>query len=129
MTEHDGDLLTGSRAATSRYVHSSVGYGAFAGIALGAAVLFSVYNGLREKAGSLSSSNTTWIVIGPGVLVLAAAAIVFYRLRIEVSAGVLSWSFGPGFFRGEMRASDITRSTIVRNPWYYGWGIRLTPVG
>jgi hypothetical protein len=29
--------------------------------------------------------------------------------------------------RRRFRVEDIHHARIVRNPWYYGWGIRLTP--
>lgn len=38
-------------------------------------------------------------------------------------------SFGSGVIRKRFRVEDIRTARSVRNPWYYGWGIRLTPQG
>ena len=37
--------------------------------------------------------------------------------------------FGPGLIHKTFAASDIREARIVRNRWFYGWGIRWTPHG
>jgi len=37
--------------------------------------------------------------------------------------------FGPGLIRKSFLLGHVVSSTVVRNPWYAGWGIRLTPDG
>ena len=37
--------------------------------------------------------------------------------------------FGPGPIRKRFKLNEIESCQVVRNHWYYGWGIRLTPHG
>jgi hypothetical protein len=63
------------------------------------------------------------------LLVLAVAAVLFGSLTIEIRDGMLTWSFGPGLLHKRVRVADIQGWAVVQNPWWYGWGIRLTPNG
>jgi hypothetical protein len=38
-------------------------------------------------------------------------------------------SFGPGVIRKSFEVDEIRDVHVVRNPWYYGWGIHMTPHG
>jgi hypothetical protein len=37
--------------------------------------------------------------------------------------------FGPGLICRRIPLRRIREIRVVRTPWYYGWGIRLTPAG
>jgi hypothetical protein len=37
--------------------------------------------------------------------------------------------FGLGVIRKVFLLKDIEACRVVKNPWYYGWGIRFTPRG
>ena len=69
------------------------------------------------------------ILLGSVHTVLAVAMILFCSLTIEVTENRLLVSFGPGVIRKRFLVGDIRGVRIVRNPWYYGWGVRLTPQG
>ena len=60
---------------------------------------------------------------------LAAIAWVFSSLTVEVTPTRLIWFFGPGLLRKSIERETIIGATPVRNPWWYGWGIHLTPRG
>lgn len=62
-----------------------------------------------------------------GIFLLTA--VMFHSLTIEVGPNTLSLWFGPGFPRKTISLSDIQECRMVRNPWYYGWGIHRTPRG
>jgi hypothetical protein len=69
-------------------------------------------------------------VVANVVLVsLLLCMFLFWALNVEVTTNELVVSFGPGVIRRRFRVEDILNARIVRNPWYYGWGIRLTPHG
>ena len=53
----------------------------------------------------------------------------FSSLTVTLTPTTLSAAFTPGWPRKVERLENIAESRVVRNPWYYGWGIRLTPVG
>jgi hypothetical protein len=70
--------------------------------------------------------------LGAWHLISGACAVVlslFCTLTVTVADGWVSCSFGVGLIRRRIRGSDVQRAETVRNKWYYGWGIRLTPHG
>jgi len=50
-------------------------------------------------------------------------------MTVRVGAGRLQWRLGIGLIGGSARLEDIEEVRIVRNPWYYGWGMHLTQHG
>ena len=66
---------------------------------------------------------------------LASSAIVFVcatlfdSLTVRVSNNLVEIRFGIGMIRKQFNVDNIKTATIVKNKWYYGWGIRLTPHG
>ena len=71
------------------------------------------------------------VAITPAVvlIVLILSLLLFGTLTVEVSTERITLWFGPGLIRRNFPVRDVRRATAVRNPWYYGWGIRLTPIG
>jgi len=91
-----------------------------------------------------------WAMIGPSLIVLAVIltvlgpqpallgillvalvfpAVLFGALTVIVDDSRLSLRFGIGLIRKNFPLDGIRSFKAVRNPWYYGWGIRFTPVG
>jgi len=63
------------------------------------------------------------------LVVLGVTALLFASLTVEIKDGMLKLAFGPGLMRKRTRLADIQACAVVQNPWWYGWGIRLTPHG
>ena len=63
------------------------------------------------------------------VAILAIALIVFARLTVNVAPEMVECHFGFGLLRRQFEIAAIDSVECVRNPWYYGWGIRRTPQG
>jgi hypothetical protein len=65
------------------------------------------------------------------VLLVVAVAIgfTFSSLTVTITSAALTAAFTPGWPRKVERLENIAQAHAVRNPWYYGWGIRLTPQG
>lgn len=61
--------------------------------------------------------------------VLAGCLILFPSLTVRVTTDAVTVWFGPGLIRRRFPVHDVHQASVVRNPWYYGWGIRLTPHG
>ena len=61
--------------------------------------------------------------------ILIFSMILFGSLTVTVTPESVKVWFGPGIIRKAVRLQDIRDSRVVRNPWYYGWGVRLTPNG
>lgn len=49
----------------------------------------------------------------------------FVSLTVTVDENYLRIKFGYGIFRKKFLLKDIVSVKAVKNPWYYGWGIRL----
>lgn len=71
--------------------------------------------------------------LGVAAVIVWAVSLVllalFYRLRVEVTREHLRFRFGIGLIGRTFPIADIASARPVRNKWYYGWGIRLTPRG
>ena len=61
--------------------------------------------------------------------ILAIALLLFHSLTVKVSHAEIALSFGIGMIRKRFATADVAGAAAVRNRWYYGWGVRLTPHG
>jgi len=48
---------------------------------------------------------------------------------VVISGEELVVQFGPGVILKRFKLNEIESYQAVKIPWYYGWGIRLTPQG
>ncbi len=67
-------------------------------------------------------------------MLLVGAVFVFVltmitSLTVEIKEGLLEARFGIGAIRKRVRLEEIESYKRVKYPWYYGYGIRLTPHG
>lgn len=79
---------------------------------------------------------TTTLLAGAFLIPLAVlgllvfAVLCFATLTVSVCDDAVRIRFGPiGLFTREFPVADIASAAAVRNPWYYGYGIRWTPDG
>lgn len=54
---------------------------------------------------------------------------IFSRLTVTVDDQIIKVQFGMKIVRKTFPLREIETYRVVRNPWYYGWGIRFTPRG
>jgi len=54
---------------------------------------------------------------------------LFYKLTIELDESVLRLSYGIGLIRIRFKIDKLIETQIIKTPWYYGLGIRVTPKG
>jgi hypothetical protein len=62
-------------------------------------------------------------------VVVGCLLVLFSTLTVIVQDQALRVFFGPGVIRRRIPLGRIRDVRTVRTPWYYGWGIRLTPSG
>lgn len=62
-------------------------------------------------------------------LVVLTIVVLFGWLTVTVDPREVKLRFGVGVFRKRVPFDAIRDCRVVRNKWYYGWGIRLTPRG
>ncbi len=101
-----------------RYEHTQVGYLIIASMAA-VMVLIGVV---------LANAGINWIAIGV-LVVIAVALVLFSSLTVVIWEEELEVQFGPGPIRKRFKLNEIESCQVVKNHWYYGWGIRLTPHG
>jgi hypothetical protein len=96
---------------------------------IGTAILFVLGFGIAGSATVWILVPTARVVVGVVLVILLVSVFLFRLLTVEVTAEELVVSFGSGVIRKRFPVEDIRTARSVRNPWYYGWGIRLTPQG
>ena len=74
------------------------------------------------------NSNLSWLPLVI-VLILIILLTLFSTLTIIIQNNDLWIRFGIGIIRKKFQLKDIESSKVVKNPWYYGWGIHLIPHG
>ena len=72
--------------------------------------------------------SDTYLAWLPPVL-FALTILMFGWLTIVVEEQYLIARFGVGLFRKRIRFDAVRSYSLVRNPWYFGWGIRRIPGG
>ena len=110
--------LTQRSPMINGYQHTQTGYMMI--VALGIAFLGIV--------GTITISGFNWIVFS--VLILVGICLLLFKtLTVQIAGDVLEIRFGPGVIRKKLSLKEIESCRMVKNHWYYGWGIRRTPHG
>lgn len=64
-----------------------------------------------------------------GLLVMLFVVTLFATLTVSINERTITIRFGLGVIRKRFTLQEIETYRVVRNPWYYGWGVRYTPQG
>lgn len=100
------------------YKHTQIGYLMIVIIGTGLYLLLNFFY--------LHGFNTLLVAV---FAALAVCLVLFAALTVKVDSREVSLRFGIGLIRKKFPVTGIEAAGIVRNPWYYGWGIRKTPEG
>lgn len=103
---------------SKQYEHTQVGY-----LIIVAMVTTMVLIGII-----LATSGLNWIAVGV-LVIIAIALVVFSSLTVVICEEELEVRFGPGLVHKRIKLDEIESCKVVKNRWFYGWGIRLTPHG
>ena len=76
----------------------------------------------------MANAGVNWIAAAV-LAVLAVIVVLFHCLTVTINEEELVVQFGLGVIRKRFKLDEIQSCQAVRIPWYYGWGIRLTPQG
>src|SRR5512145_1502069 len=98
-----------------RYRHTQFGHVTAAALLTGA--VFCAY-------AAFVTGHWTLVVAG---LLTACTLVLFATLTTAVHDGQLEVAFGPGLIRRRVPLNQVVDVSVVRTPWYWGWGIRWTP--
>jgi hypothetical protein len=100
------------------YEHTQVGYLII--VAIAAAMI---------AIGIILATSGINVIAIAVLVVLAVALVLFPSLTVTIWEEELIVQFGLGVIRKRFRLNEIQSCQAIRIPWYYGWGIRLTPRG
>ncbi len=75
------------------------------------------------------SRRLTAISLAFTVVLLAIIVLLFYRLTVEVENHTIRLTYGIGLIKITLKIDELIRTRVVKTPWYYGLGIRITPKG
>ena len=87
-----------------------------------------VLTGGSEVVVALKNTPASIPLLASSAIILIWA-ILLDSLTVRISNNFIEIRFGIGIIRKQFAIAKIQSATIVRNKWYYGWGIRLTPHG
>lgn len=96
------------------YKHTQVGYLVIY-VFLAVSLLFAVI---------LFQTGFNFAIFAMMFLILLALA-SFMLLKVTVNEKVMEIKFGYGIIQKKFLLKGIKSAKIVKNRWYYGWGIRL----
>jgi len=65
----------------------------------------------------------------PLVAIAVLGLLMFSSMTVQVDHDRFRFWFGLGWIGRSFLLTEITSCVPVRNPWWYGWGIHLTPQG
>ena len=74
-------------------------------------------------------SELTWSEASLSAAAFVLIGMYFSSMTIEVREDILCHYFGFGVKVWRRPLREIVEVSVVRNKWYWGWGIRLTPHG
>lgn len=105
------------------YKHTQISY--FMIIVALAVLVFFAYLQVTARAEPPSvNSGTNFAVTAIMALILFVLA-SFTTLTVSIDETSLRLKFGWGIFKKKFALADIVSTKLVKNPWYYGWGIRV----
>ena len=103
---------------TTRYKHTQIGY-----------FLVTVYSIVVLFLGYLNIMANFHPLTLIGLIIVLVILGTFSRLTVTVDDQMIKIQLGFRIIRKVFPLKEIEAFRVVRNPWYYGWGIRFTPRG
>ncbi len=105
------------------YKHTQIGY-LMLSVTLGVLALFTwIQMTVRAETPSYDSGANFAITAIMGLILFVLLS--FSSLHVSIDDQYLRIKFGYGIFKKKFALADIVSAVAVKNPWYYGWGIRL----
>lgn len=109
---------------TPIYSHRQIGTVVIGAIGISVLVMMAVLG--RAVPDASAAARTITIAVGLGIVLVL---FLFGSLTVTVDGETVEVRFGPGLIRKRFATGRIVQATTVRNKWWYGWGIKLTPHG
>jgi hypothetical protein len=78
---------------------------------------------------AVEASAAPGTIVSAVVVAFLLVLLLFSSLTVRVDREAVELRFGIGLIRKRFPTGRIVQATPVRNAWWYGWGIHLTPHG
>lgn len=85
-------------------------------------VAYFYYNDIGDRP---LETSVFWVIN----LIIFLICLLFYGMTTKIKTDSISLAYGIGLVRRRIQLNKIKSIEIVKNPWYYGRGIRLIPKG
>jgi len=106
-----------------KYKKSQIGWLVIGTLAL---ITFFLYLAYANQWGDSPLTFIPFVLIAALFLFLCC---LFYQLTIELDGGALKLTYGIGLIKFKFRIDEFERAEVIKTPWQYGIGIRVTPKG
>lgn len=105
------------------YKHTQISYLMLV-VTLAVLVLFawSYITARAEPPSYYSGTNFAVTAIMTLIIFILAS---FASLQVIIDGKYLRIKFGYGIYKKKFLLNDVMSAKTVKNPWYYGWGIRV----
>ena len=101
-----------------RYNHTQTGF----------LLIIALSIGMLFFASDLYMNGYNLIMVA-GLVMLTFALVIFSSLTVTIEQDQLIVRFGPGPIQKRFSLDTIQSCQVVKNRWYYGWGVRRIPRG
>jgi hypothetical protein len=106
-----------------KYKHTQIGYLILA--VMPAVLMLFVWTHITARAETPSVDSGTNLLITSVMILILFILASFTTLTISIDEKHLKIKFGYGIFHKKFLINEIASAKIVKNHWYYGWGIRF----
>jgi hypothetical protein len=104
------------------YKHTQIGYLMIV-VTLAVLVFFARVHMMAAAEPPSPDSGTNLLVTATMALIVFILA-SFGSLQASIDGEYLRIKFGYGIYQKKFSLNDVISAKTVKNPWYYGWGIR-----
>jgi hypothetical protein len=106
-----------------KYKHTQIGYLII--VVTVAVLAFFIWTYIMASAELPSVDSGSNFAITTMMVLVVFILVSFVSLQVIIDEKYLQIKFGYGIYQKNFLLNDIMSTKIVKNHWYYGWGIRL----
>jgi hypothetical protein len=89
-----------------------------------AVLVFFVWAYITSTSEPVSVDSGANLLVSTFMFLIVLLLSTFISLQVKINSSYIRIKFGLGTFNKNFPLNDIISAKAVKNPWYYGWGIR-----
>lgn len=90
-----------------------------------AVLMLFVWSWMTSAAEPSSINSGNNLVVTATMVLIVLILVSFASLHVTIDQTHLAVKFGYGIYQKKFLLDDIQSAEVVKNKWYYGWGIRI----